>query len=402
MSKQLRVVYAIGTEDVIEAYKCWKKGEDVASQVSMTFSSYFYSVCTALDAKGYVIALAGKTEVLRDGRFIIERRRVLPYNSKGVLYHLKQVLQGLQLLVSAIRFGANVVIADSGTTYWFFLLPLCWMGMKVIPSLHCTLWRKYSNQTLGEKIILYLSRSLFRRCHSIHAVSHDITEQISVLTAGLHAPIYEFLPIYKRSDFANTPPPPQKRLPLRILFAGRVEYDKGAFDLVKIAKQIAKINITNIVFDICGDGAALKPLQNLVREEGVESFFLFHGYCNKKKMHLAFSKSHAVIVPTRTEFIEGFNRVVAESILSARPVITSAVCPALSYVREAVIEVPPNDIEAYVAAILQIYNYPAICEEKLLACFRLQEQFYDTDKSWATVLETSLSAIQQMNLQFTS
>ncbi|BDA66173.1 hypothetical protein RIVM261_050140 [Rivularia sp. IAM M-261] len=391
MSKQLRILYAIGTEDVIEAYKCWTKGCDVGSQVSMTFSSYFYSVCTALDAFGYVIGLARKTEVIKDGRFIIERRRVLLYGAKGVFYHVKQILQGIQLLISAIRFGADVVIADSGTTYWFLLLPLSLIGVKVIPSLHCTLWRKYSKQTLGEKIILCLGRSLFTRCHSIHAVSHDITEQVAVLTQGIHPPVYEFLPVYKRSDFADIPLPPTERVPLRILFAGRVEYDKGAFDLLQIAKRIASMGIKDIVFDICGDGAALQPLQTSVKTEAVEDLFVFHGYCNKQQMHFMFGRSHAVIVPTRTDFLEGFNRVVAESVLSGRLVITSAVCPAISYVREAVIEVPPNDIEAYVAAILQIYNDPIICEQKRLACFKLQEQFYDSSKCWGTVLELSLN-----------
>ncbi|MBW4599591.1 MAG: glycosyltransferase family 4 protein [Calothrix sp. FI2-JRJ7] len=397
MSKQLRIVYAIGTEDVIEAYKCWKEGSDVGSQVSITFSSYFYSVCTALDAVGYVIGLARKTEVVYDGRFIIERRRVLLYGAKGVFYHVKQILQGIQLFISAISFGANVVIADSGTTYWFMLLPLSWIGVKVIPSLHCTLWRKYSKQTLGEKIILNLSRDLFySRCHSIHAVSYEITQQITVLTNGVHPPIYEFLPIYNKNDFADIPPPPQQRLPLRVLFAGRVEYDKGAFDLLLIAKRIAATGIKNIIFDICGDGAALQPLQTSVKKEGVEDLFVFHGYCGKQKMRSMFGKSHVVIVPTRTDFIEGFNRVVAEGVLSGRPVITSAVCPALSYVREAVIEVLPNDIEAYVTAILQIYNDPIICEQKRLACFELQEQFYDINKSWATALASSLCAIQEL------
>ncbi|MBF2063317.1 MAG: glycosyltransferase family 4 protein [Calothrix sp. C42_A2020_038] len=397
MLKQLRVVYAIGPEGVIEAYKSWKKGEDAASQVSMTFSGHFYDVCTALDAKGYVIAEAAEAEVVQDERFIIERRPVFLGKARGIFYHLRQIVRGLQLLVSAIKFDANVVIADSGTTYWFILLLFPWFGIKVIPSLHCTLWRKYSKQTLGEKITLKLSRSLFiSECHSIHAVSHDIAEQISQLTGGVHRPIHEFLPIYRRSDFADIAPPCKERLPLRILFAGRVEYDKGVFDLLEIAKRIASNSSGSkyqIVFDICGDGTALESLRTEVKNKGVEDLFVFHGYCNKQQMREMFGKSHVVIVPTRTDFIEGFNRVVAESILSGRPVVTSAVCPALSYVREAVIEVPPNDIEAYTVALIELYNNPTIYEEKRLACLKLQEQFYDIKRSWAAALESSLSAI---------
>ncbi|BAZ16530.1 group 1 glycosyl transferase [Calothrix sp. NIES-4071] len=395
MPKQLRIVYTIGPEDVIEAYKSWKKGEDASSQVSMTFSGHFYEVCAAVDAFGYVIAEASSKEVIRDERFIIERRPVPFSKAKGIFYHLRQILRGLQLFVSAVKFGADIVIADSGTTYWFALLPLTWIGIKVIPSLQCTLWRKYSKQTLGERITLKLSQGLFKTaCHSIQAVSRDISEQISQLTGGIHQPIYEFLPIYKRSDFADILAPSAFKMPLRVLFAGRVEYDKGAFDLLLIAKLLKESGLSDVVFDICGDGTALQPLQTSVQLEGVGEFFAFHGYCNKQQMREMFGKSHAVIVPTRTDFIEGFNRVVAESILSGRPVITSAVCPALSYVRDAVIEVPPNDIEAYAAAILQLYYDQSIYERKQLACLELQEQFYDINNSWAAALNKSLSTIK--------
>jgi glycosyltransferase involved in cell wall biosynthesis len=394
MPKQLRIVYTIGPEDVIEAYKSWKKGEAASSQVSMTFSGHFYEVCKALDAFGYVIAEASFKQIIRDDRFIIERRPVPFSQAKGIFYHLRQILRGLQLFVSAVRFGANVVIADSGTTYWFVLLPLTWIGIKVIPSLQCTLWRKYSNQTLGEKITLKLSQSFFRTaCHTIHSVSHDISEQISQLTGGVHQPIHEFLPIYTRNDFTDIPPPSSFKAPLRILFAGRVEYDKGAFDLLQIAKKLVESGNKDIVFDICGDGTALEPLRTSVQHEGVEKLFVFHGYCNKQQMREMFGKSHAVIVPTRTDFIEGFNRVVAESILSGRPVITSAVCPALSYVYSAVLEVPPNDIEAYVKAILQLYYDQNLYEQKRLACLKLQEQFYNINNSWAAALNKSLSTI---------
>jgi glycosyltransferase involved in cell wall biosynthesis len=68
----------------------------------------------------------------------------------------------------------------------------------------------------------------------------------------------------------------------------------------------------------------------------------------------------------------------------------------LSYVREAVIEVLPNHIEAYAQAVLELYNNPVIYEEKRLACLKLQEQFYDIDRSWAAALSKSLSAIQEL------
>jgi glycogen(starch) synthase len=394
MAKPLRILYAIGPEDVIEAYNFWIKGEDTPSQVSMPFSSQFYEVCKTLDAKGYVIAEATQPAIVRDERFIIEGRPVPLANARGVFYHGRQLLRGLQLLRVAISFQADVIIADSGTTYWFVLSLFSWLGIKVIPSLHCTLWRKYSGQTLGEKITLKLSRNLFKSgCHTIHAVSHDIAEQIAELTGGIHQPVYEFLPTYQRSDFASIAPPPKETSPFRVLFAGRVEYNKGVFDLLEIAAYFASGGIKDIIFDICGAGSALEALRQQAKQANLDEFFICHGYCNKPQMREMFGKSHAVIVPTRTDFIEGFNRVVSESILSGRPVITSAVCPALSYVLEAVIEVPPNDVTAYANAVLELYNNPHIYEQKRLATIKLQDQFYDINNSWGAMLKASLSTI---------
>ena len=45
--------------------------------------------------------------------------------------------------------------------------------------------------------------------------------------------------------------------------------------------------------------------------------------------------------------------VCAEAILAGRPVITSPVCPALDYVRDAAVEVSPDNIEQYCEAILE-------------------------------------------------
>ena len=56
-------------------------------------------------------------------------------------------------------------------------------------------------------------------------------------------------------------------------------------------------------------------------------------------MRAMYDDAHVVIVPTTSDFIEGFNKVVAEAVLAGKPVITSSVCPALEYVRDAVIEV---------------------------------------------------------------
>ena len=70
--------------------------------------------------------------------------------------------------------------------------------------------------------------------------------------------------------------------------------------------------------------------------------------------------------------------------------MTSSVCPALSYVREAVVEAPADDIKAYGDAVLKLHGDKLFYDQKKQACSMLQEQFYDGKKSWGASLKSIL------------
>ncbi|AKG22776.1 glycosyltransferase family 4 protein [Calothrix sp. 336/3] len=390
--KNLRILYAVGPESVIEAYHSWSLGQDSPSQVSITFSSQFYEVCRELNAKGFVIAQSEEEELFQDEQFFIKRQRPPLKAKSGFLYHWGQVLSGLNLLGYALKFRVNIIIADSGTTHWFVLSLFKILGINIIPSLHCLLWHKYLPQRLGEKIVLALSKNLFKsQSLGILVASEDIRKQIFQLTGDKNQAICHFFPSYRQTYF-STIDKPQFRTnsnhPFRVLFAGRIEADKGVFDLLEIAATFAKEGRNNIIFDICGSGSKLDILQTKVEALNLTSNFICHGYCDKEKMQKIYSQSHVVIVPTRTEFIEGFNRVVLEAILAGRPVITSSVCPALDYVRDAVIEVPPNDVQSYADSLTEISQNIHLYKQKQQACIDLQTQFYSQSNTWKTAIKS--------------
>ena len=82
-----------------------------------------------------------------------------------------------------------------------------------------------------------------------------------------------------------------------------------------------------------------------------------------------------------------------EAILANRPVITSPVCPALADIREAAIEVQPDDIDQYCEAILKLSDDPIFYESKRLACVALQEAFYNPKNSWGSKFEEVVNKI---------
>ncbi len=184
--------------------------------------------------------------------------------------------------------------------------------------------------------------------------------------------------------------PDENRSPFRVLFVGRIESDKGVFDVLEIAKRFASQGRQDITFDLCGKGSMLESLRLAAKEAGIDSSFVCHGHCNKPQMREMFKQAHVVIVPTRKDFIEGFNQVVVEGVLCGRPVVTSAVCPALAYVRNAAVEVAPNDIKAYGDALLKLCDDRQFYEQKRRGCIGAQEQFYDPSRSWKAALKSIL------------
>jgi glycogen synthase len=397
MSKPLRVVYAPGPGDVIGTYNYWVKGQDDPSQVAISYSHQFYDACHALESQAYVIAPTSKQKTLfRNDKIIIERRPKRFFGASGVLRRLGQLWYDLSLVAIAVRFKADVAVVASGGTHWFILSLLAWLGVQVIPSLHVLLWSKYKPEDRLGQLVLNLSRPLFTtQSVAILVVSDEIWDQVVQLTKGQHRPILRSFPLYRREQFAGIDEPEEKGSPFRVLFVGRIEPNKGVFDLLEIAKRFVAEGRDDITFDLCGKGSALEGLRLATKEAGVDSSFVCHGHCNKPKMRQMFSQSHVVIAPTTTGFREGFNQVVVEGILAGRPVVTSAVCPALSYVRDAIVEVPPDDIKGYGDALLKLCDDREFYEQKRRESLALQEQFYDSSQSWGAKLKSILIAIQE-------
>lgn len=395
-SKPLRLFYAAGPGNVLGTYQYWLTNQDDPSQVAVTYSGQFYQVCHTLNAKGYVFSSNSEKAFHRDKQFTIEQCPKLFTQGSSLLYHLGQVWHGIRLIIAVLLWQADVVIVADETTHWFVLTLLPYLGIKVVPSLHCVLWHKYLSQKLSDRLLLRLSRHFFAQAALILSASQDITTQVEQV-AGTALVVAEFLPLYRRDEFETIAPAMPGKLPFRVLFAGRVEADKGVFDLLNVAKQLAAEGRRDIQFHFCGTGTALNALKTAVLQAGLESAVIFHGHCNKSQMREQFSQAHLLIVPTKSTFVEGFNQVVAEGILSGRPVITSAVCPALDYVRSAVVEVQPDDIAGYKTAITRLCDEPLFYQEKQQACLETQAQFYDSTRSWGSVLGEGLKRIFQFS-----
>ncbi len=394
MGRPLRILYAAGPGDVLGTYQFWRAGKDDPSQVSMTYSGQFYDLCRQLDAEAYVISSSPTPGRLQDGRFLIQNRPILFQDRSAILYHLGQMWSATRLIGSALWFRPDVMVIVCGTAHWFPLRLLKWFGIRMVPAMFCVIWPKGKPLRGLRKLIGRLNRGFFTQAAAaIMTMSQDITHQVKELTDGQMKQVYEFLPTYRPEQFAGIGEPPQARDPFRVFFAGRIERVKGVFDLLAIACRYRDLGRTQIEFDLCGSGSALEELRLAVKQEGLTDRFRCHGHCDKETMRQMFARCHVVVVPTTSAFVEGFNQVVAEGVLSGRPVVTSSVCPALNYVREAVVEVAVDDVIGYGDAILKLCDDLTFYENKVAGCHTAQGQFYNLEKSWGETLNTVLCSI---------
>jgi glycogen(starch) synthase len=385
-----RVLYVAGPGNVIGTHAHWQRGDDDPGVPDVAYSRQFFDAVTAVGGTGWVIAARPDRARVDVGAFRVEHRPIPLAGGGSLAFVLGRAAYTLGIVRSARAFRADVVVAGAHGVHWGLLRLLRPLAVRVVPVLHNTLWALGGRATGANRWLLARAAPLFRSCAAVLAHPGTCVRQLEELTGGRCAPIRTFLPFYRPHAFADVPPPPPAP-PFRVLFVGRVEADKGVFDLLEVARRFAAAGRTDLEFDVCGDGSRLAELQQQAAATGVAPRFRCHGRRTGAELRGLFAACHTIVVPTRAEFFEGFNAVVAEAVLAGRPVVTSAVCPALDVVRDAAIEVAPGDVAGYQDALARLCDDHALYAAKRAACAPHRATFCEPRHSFAAALQQVLA-----------
>jgi glycogen synthase len=389
--KPPRILYASGPGDAIGTFRRWLGGEDDPSVPDVAYSRQFFDVCRDIGAEAWVIGAHPRAETMEDRGIRVEHRPIPWDDRSGLRWHWGRIRYGRGLVRSAREFGADVAVLSGHGMHWFSMSALAKHGIRAVACLHNTLWPAFRAPGRVGRLLMSLGRAFFARdCQAILSHPGVCQQQVASLTEGGHRPIVPFLPFYRAATFADVAARSEPAPPFRVLFVGRIEPEKGVFDLLEVARGLQRDGRTDIEFDVCGSGSALEALKSAVADAGLQDAIRLHGFQTGQALRDHFARSHAVIVPTRTTVGEGFNAVICEAILSGRPVITSRVCPALGLVAEAAVEVEPDDIAGYRAAIVRLREDETLYAAKREACRRVTRQFLDGDNSWGAGLSKIL------------
>lgn len=310
----------------------------------------------------------------------------------NILFHWDMIGWNLAAMLRMWRFRPDIVLLTGQQGYWWLYWPLRLTGATFLASFHCVQWPKYGRASLHMRLYSWLNaRLILRGMPAILSTSQDIRDQIESMLAGAKVPIIDHLPSYSPDQFAGISPPLRPAgTPFTTLFTGRLEANKGIFDIVAIAERLERTRPGEFRFHLCGDGGDREKIESEIIELGLDACVILHGHCGPDTIRALMSESQACIAPTRSDFEAGFEMTCAEAILSGRPLISSPVCPAVHYLTNATVVVPPDDVDAYHDAIVALADDPAFYAVKQAACAPLQRQFYDEDNGWTSAMRRAI------------
>lgn len=386
-----RILYAASAGDVFGTYLQWRVGRWDERQTAATYSAQFFDFCKSLQAEGIVSFPSTEKTEYYDGPFRIFSRRLPRQNVSTFRYYLNSALAALSIIKLAIRNKVDCVIAMDGSTIWLMLAPLRLIGIPIYVSVH-TVMVPYGTRVKDDRRFSIKLERFFLKyfCSGALVASHEIERHIVDLSYPTSIPIEIFYPLYDRNDFVNFFAGEHPEGKFRLLYSGRIEAEKGIFDLLDAFLMLRELKF-DIELDFCGDGSSLSLLKRKISSNHLDKYVRCHGHLSRSDLLKLYADSNAIIIPTRTEFPEGFNQVAVEAILAHRPVVTSAVCPALELIRPAALEAMPDNIPSYVGAIRALLVDKKLYDALVKASYDVADRFFNREEAWAAKMSIVIS-----------
>jgi glycosyltransferase involved in cell wall biosynthesis len=106
-----------------------------------------------------------------------------------------------------------------------------------------------------------------------------------------------------------------------ILFLGRLERQKGIFDLVEAVASIHH-KVPGMRLSLCGDGSAKDELVKLVEQKGIAAIVDFPGWVDDEAKNSMLRRAGVFVLPS---YAEGMPMAVLEAMAASTPVVASRV-----------------------------------------------------------------------------
>lgn len=390
LSPVSRLLYLAGRGDAIGSYQRALAGGDARGELAIPYSTRLFRACRRLDVGVHALVANDGHRVLVDGNIRIQEYSPPLARCGGLRYHLGQILHGLLVLREARRHRSQIaVVATAG--HWFVLAPLSWMGIRIVPSLHNTLWpRGRRPNDFKSRVIQKINAWFWRKhVHATIAVSDECARQVEELCGGITGPIHVVVAQYP-SNLPPTVDPPRRR-PFRLVFVGRVEDDKGIWDILEASDRLEASRPGEFIWSFAGDGSALSRLRSEAESRNRPSELRVLGRLSPDRLLAEIDASHVVLSPTTSSFCEGLQKVAVEGILRRRPVITTVFSNAFDRFGKGLLECKERNSQSIIDACIQIADDEVRYQAMVAEAESLSRMLTDRSLCYETVVAEMIS-----------
>ena len=387
-----RIFYISAAGDLVAAYQSWKSGADLQSETASTYSGSIFEFVRKYEIEGTFLNPSQVTDAIDDGGICVKNVRIASGGS-GLGYYINWMRASMSFLWAILRYKPDVALISNNMIFFPMLFFARIFGIKIINIMHVAFYSPVKAPT-GVKKFLSVLDSIFLKYGSnyVLGVSEDIVTQSRVLCGKKAPPGAAFTPQWNRDKFDGVFDKRPSEDKFSLTFIGRMERDKGIFDLLRAFASLHDKGY-RLKLDFLGDGGALGELRAEIARRGLSDLVTLRGHCSSDQVIEALARTHLVVVPTRSEFVEGLNKVAIEAVLSGRPVVTSRVCQSSRLIKEAMFEATPDDWQSYAYCIERAMTDAAAYNQAVAAARAIRERFFDPSRSIGRMLERAFKDI---------
>ena len=162
------------------------------------------------------------------------------------------------------------------------------------------------------------------------------------------------------SKFKNSTPPSNQ--PPRILFLGRLDYEKHIHNLLRAVAKLPRE--LGVLVDLVGRGGEQAYLEELATELGIRESVNFYGHVSEEDLPKAYERSTVFAMPSIAELQ---SIATMEAMASGRPVVAAdaMALPHLVHDGDNGYLFPPDDVDAFADRLKRVLTADAAELERL-------------------------------------
>jgi len=383
-SQTPRIAFLAGPGDVAGTFDHWISGSFDPRVPVVAYSTMFYTLIDKLQAIALLIAEPTNIPENRDPRFrFVSIPRPRPV---GRLSYCRANFAFSRRVVRELQsYEPHVVLVGTDTPWW--IMSSIPRSTKIILTAHNNFW------AMGRKSLSWKQRlkrriesSGLRRVTAGVCTSEETRRQVIELSGKDGQRLYTEVPQVLARFLASVPRDGQLRT---ILFLGRLQAEKGVFDLLEAFEGIADRH-PDTTLSFAGSGEAEDELRRRATSSRYGDRIRLLGRLNAEDVHQQLAETDVLVCPTRSEFPEGLALVVLEAAVHGVPTILSSVVPAKELVVDGCLEFPADDTEALEASLKSLAADVQKLQQLRAKVTEGRERFFNRSLSWGTMLYSAL------------